>query len=262
MSIIGAGRAGRSIGLALREAGFPITAVWSRSRATDDMFPGSPAAGPADAARAADVVVVAVPDDAIAGVATEAAAGVRAGALVFHTSGATSVEALAAMRDAGARTASAHPLQTLPDPYRGAAALRGAAVAVTCEPPDRAELFGIVRSWGGEPFELDDGAKTVYHAASVFASNYLVAGLGAAHTLLAIAGVPAGVLHPLVRASVDNALATGPRAALTGPAARGDVGTIARHLDAMPTVSMRDAYRAMAVLASELAGSDIAEAVR
>src|SRR5438270_462679 len=114
---------------------------------------------PAEVAGASDIVIVAVPDDAIADTAEQLAAGVRVRAVVVHTSGATTVDALAPAKQAGARTASMHPLQSIPDAIHGADALRGAAVAVTCAPEDRLDLFRIARAWGGRPFRLPDGAK-------------------------------------------------------------------------------------------------------
>src|SRR5947207_319083 len=117
VSVVGCGRVGGAIGLALQRAGYTVAAAWSRSRTgrqrAHRVLDVPVLADPAEVAGAGDIVVVAVPDDVIAEVTEQLACGVRAKAFVFHTSGATTVEALSAARDAGARTASMHPLQTI-----------------------------------------------------------------------------------------------------------------------------------------------------
>jgi predicted short-subunit dehydrogenase-like oxidoreductase (DUF2520 family) len=258
VSIIGCGRAGGSLGLALRRAGWPLAAVWSRSapgrrRAAgllDAPVPGSAC----DAAAAGDVVVVAVPDDAIEPLAGEIAAACP-GKLVAHTSGSVSVSALDAARSAGARVASLHPLQTLPDPERGSRALRGAGIALTCDPADRPLLARIARAVGGKPFDLPDEAKPAYHAAAVFASNYVISAAWAGARVMEQAGIAhaAALLAPLTRASVENLIAVGAGNAITGPVSRGDWGAVRAHLAALDGPE-RDAYAAMAALTASLVG--------
>ena len=267
VAVVGCGRAGGSIALALDRAGYRIAALWSRSRAgrqrAHRLLDAPVLATPADAAHEADVTFVAVPDDAVAGVAAWVAEGVVPGRRVVHTSGSVSVEALAPAREAGARIGSVHPLQTLPDARRGADALVGAAVAVTCDPSDRRSLHRLVSAWGGRPFPLPDESKTLYHAAAVFASNYVVASLWAAAELLERAGVPNGnaLLWPLVRQSVENVAARGAERSITGPVARGDAGVVRRHIDALrangaDTGPILEAYRSLALLTASLAGTD------
>lgn len=267
IAIVGCGRAGGSIGLALQRAGYEISGVWSASRAGRQraaalldapVFPE-----PSDAARTAGMVIVAVPDDHITEIAEAVAPGVRGGVRVAHTSGATSVEALAPVRELGGRIGSLHPLQTLPDPRRGAEALQGAAVAVTCDPGDHAYLSRIASGWGGRPFRLPDEAKVLYHAAAVFASNSVAACLWAAGELLREAGVRGGpaLLRPLVEATVDNVSASGPRRALTGPVVRGDLDALRRHVEALDERSddvVCDAYRALAKLTAAAVQRDLA----
>src|SRR5438132_12066812 len=119
VSIVGCGRVGGAIGLALQRAGYTVSAAWSRSRAgrqrAHRILDVPVLADPAEVARAGDVVLLSVPDDAIAEMAAQVAPGVRHGRYVVHTSGSTQLDALAAARDAGARVASAHPPQTIPD---------------------------------------------------------------------------------------------------------------------------------------------------
>jgi predicted short-subunit dehydrogenase-like oxidoreductase (DUF2520 family) len=205
-------------------------------------------------------VLVTVPDEAIAETAQAIAGGVRPRTLVVHTSGGTSVAKLDAVRAAGGRPASMHPLQTIPDAGHGAEAIRGAAVAVTCAPEDRLELFRMARAWGGRPFLLPDEAKPRYHAAAVFASNFVVSSVWAATSLLREIGLrdTTSALAPLVRGTVENVVARGPEKALTGPVVRGDAATIRRHVKelegAEPEVA--DAYKVLTRLTGHLAGAD------
>jgi predicted short-subunit dehydrogenase-like oxidoreductase (DUF2520 family) len=123
---------------------------------------------------------------------------------------------------------SFHPLQTLPTPDVGAARLEGAWVAVTCDDAALAShLFGLASSIGAHPFALADEAKPLYHAAAAAAANAPLAALEMARRLFEEAGVPFAAAAPLVDAVVDNAFSMGPKAALTGPIARGDVTTVA-----------------------------------
>ncbi|MEX0874685.1 MAG: Rossmann-like and DUF2520 domain-containing protein [Actinomycetota bacterium] len=267
VSIVGCGRVGGAIGLALRAAGYEITAVWSQSRAGRQRahrLLDAPVLEPAAVAAAGDVVFLSVSDDAIADMAKQIAPGVRKGKYVVHTSGGVSVSTLQPALRAGAHVGSIHPLQTIPDAVTGAEALRGAAVAVTCEPKDRQALHRIARAWGGQPFVLSDEDKSIYHAAAIFASNYVVSTLWAATELLRSIGIrtPAPLLEPLVRTSVDNFFATGPAKAITGPVVRGDTGVVRRHIADLkkadhPTGDrIRSTYRSLARLTAALAGTD------
>jgi predicted short-subunit dehydrogenase-like oxidoreductase (DUF2520 family) len=272
VSIVGCGRVGGAIGLALQRGGYTVSAAWSRSRTgrqrAHRILDVPVLADPAEVARAGDVVLLSVPDDAIAEMAARVAPGVRAGRYVVHTSGGTQLDSLAAARDAGARVASTHPLQTIPDATNGAEALKGAAVAVTCSPEDRLDLFRLARAWGGRPFLMPDDAKTIYHAAAVFASNFVVGTVWAAVSLLRQAGLRDAqtLLTPLLKATVDNIAARGAEKSMTGPVARGDVGTVRRHIEALSKADpvILDAYRALAGLSAHMLGSDdaFAEALR
>lgn len=266
VAIVGAGRVGGAIAIALAKAGYTITAAWSRSRAGRQRahnLLGVPVLEPIEVAAAGEVIFVSVPDDAIADVAKQIAPGLRKGALVVHTSGGASLEALVAARQAGARTGSIHPLQTVPDAERGAEALIGAAVAITSEQSDRPALMRLARAWGGRPFSIEDDAKRIYHAAAVFASNYIVSSVWAATVLFESIGIrnAPDLLGPLVRASVENVLTRGGAKAITGPVARGDVELVRRHVkalrDADPTGrAIADGYRALAKMTAALAGGD------
>ena len=267
VSIVGAGRVGGAIGLALARAGYTITAAWARSRAGRQRahrLLDVPVLEPADTAAAADITFVSVPDDVLSDMAEQIAPAVHKGQFVVHTSGGMPVATLDPIKDAGARVGSLHPLQTIPDAESGADALRGASVAVTCDNHERLALMRLARAWGGRPFVLGEEAKRVYHAAAVFASNYVVSSIWAATTLFQSIGLRnAGeLLAPLVRTSVDNVLARGGAKAITGPVARGDADLVKRHLEALretdPTDgALTDAYGSLARLTASLIGDDV-----
>jgi predicted short-subunit dehydrogenase-like oxidoreductase (DUF2520 family) len=239
VAVVGAGRVGTAVAALLAGAGHRIVAVSGRraSRARAERYlPGVPFLPAAEAVREADLVLVAVPDDAIAGLTDEVAGTLRSGAVVAHLSGSAPLSSLSAARDAGARVLSIHVLQTVPEVDDGIARIPRSAVAVTAEDEETARIGeAVARDLGARPFRLGDDDRALYHAAAVFASNYLVAVEAIAELLFGLAGVdrPLEALAPLARATLDNALARGPSAALTGPAARGDAGTIARNLEAL-----------------------------
>lgn len=272
VAIVGCGRAGGSIGIALERAGYRIGAVWSQSREGRErarQLVSAPVLGDlGDVAATADVVILSVPDGAITEVARQLAEQVRDGQLVVHTSGAMTVDALAPASERGASIGSMHPLQTLPDPHRGADALDGAAVAVTCSEEDRSFLHRLAAGWGGLPFPLPDDVRVLYHAAAVFASNYVVTTVWAATKLFEELGVGNArpLLGPLVRTTVENVLTQGSERAVTGPVVRGDVETLRRHVATLGELGGQSeelvgAYRALARLTAELAGADV-DAVR
>jgi predicted short-subunit dehydrogenase-like oxidoreductase (DUF2520 family) len=228
--IIGPGRAGRSLAHALADVGWTVLPLLGRG---DD---------PSDAAAGADAVVLAVPDDAIAGVA--AAVRPVSSTAVAHLAGSLGVDVLAPHR----RRAALHPLVALPDPETGARRLRsGIAFAVAGDPV----AASIATALGGTVVDLPDGARAAYHAAASVAANHVVALLGQVERIARAAGVPFEAFLPLARAAVDDAGRLGPRRALTGPAARGDWQTLARHLDAIPE-GERASYRAGVGLALAL----------
>jgi predicted short-subunit dehydrogenase-like oxidoreductase (DUF2520 family) len=274
VAIVGCGRVGGAVGIALARKGYTVSAVWSHSRAGRQRahrLLDAPVLEPAEVAAAGNVVFLTVPDDHIASMASQIAPGVRKGSCVVHTSGGVGVEALDPAREAGAHVASIHPLPTIPDAESGADALAGSAAAVTAEAADRPRLMRIVRAWEGKPFLLREDDKAIYHAAAVFASNYLVSSLWAATALFERIGIAHAreLLGPLVRASVDNVLEQGPKKAITGPVARGDMEAVARHAKALgeadPTGGrIADAYGALALLTGALTDADpdvLAEAV-
>jgi predicted short-subunit dehydrogenase-like oxidoreductase (DUF2520 family) len=209
---------------------------------------------------AAEVVLITTPDERIADACEELAGqrAFRSGQVVGHASGATGLDALAAARSAGADVLSMHPLQTFPDAVSAIEGLPGSAMAITAEDERAAEVGErLARDVGARPFRIPAELKPLYHAAAVFASNYVVAVLAEAERLFAAAGVTDRSLWmPLSRATVENVDRLGPEAALTGPAVRGDAGTVRANIEAIGA-AVPDAvhlYATLARAALDLAG--------
>ena len=241
LSVVGLGRVGTAIAVLLRRSGHRIAAVSgrgdSRGRAAQHL-PDVPFLEPDAAAAAGQVVLLGVPDDLIEPVVARIAeaGGFWPGQWVVHLSGATSLGALDAARDLGAQRLSIHPLQTVPDVSAAIARIPGSAIAITAD-DEAGFAIGerLADDLGGDPFRLADGNRALYHAAAVFASNYLVVVSAAAAALFGAAGLPDPVraMAPLQRGTLENLERLGPAHALTGPAVRGDAGTIERNLQAI-----------------------------
>lgn len=228
--VVGPGRAGGALGLALGRAGWDVAEPLGRG---DDL---------AGAAEGVDLLVLAVPDGSVAEVA--GAVSPEASVVVAHLAGSLTLDVLAPHPS----RASVHPLVALPSAEVGAERLAaGAWFAVAGDP--LAEQ--VVADLGGTAIEVADEHRVAYHAAAVIASNHLVALLGQAQRVAEAAGVPLEAYLDLVRATVENVAELGPEAALTGPIARGDEQTVARHLAALDPAE-REAYEAMAEAAREL----------
>ncbi len=244
---MGAGRVGTALAVLLQRADHVVTAVAGRedtkARAAR-YLPGVPVLPEAEAAFAAELVLLAVPDDAVEPTATRLAeaAAFRPAAWVAHVSGVHGLDALATALAAGARRLAIHPLQTLPDVGSAIEGIPGSAMAVTADDEDGATLGErLALDVGAHPFRLADERRPLYHAAAVFASNYLVTVAGIAEDLFREAGVPdpAGVLMPLARATLDNLGRIVPPHPHTGPPDRGDAGTVARNLEALAAAAPR-----------------------
>lgn len=230
LRIIGPGRAGSALALALGRAGWEVRDPLRRG---DD---------PTDAAADVDLLVIATPDGAVAEVAARVAP--VPDTVVAHLAGSLGVDVLGTHP----RRAALHPLVALPGAEVGAERLRGAWFAVAGDPLAEA----VVEDLGGRSFTVADADRAAYHAAACIASNHLVALLGQVERVAATASVPLEPYLDLVRATVENVAALGPARALTGPAARGDHATIERHLAALDPAE-RPAYETMVAEARRLA---------
>lgn len=272
VGVVGPGRAGTGLALAWAQAGHDVRLHGRRLKSVPT--PLTLTVGAADAPppwlSAVAVVVLAVPDDAIAPLARALA---RAGSLaadqvVLHLSGLLDHGALAALSVSGAALGSLHPLQTLVEPERAPGHLRGAWAAVEGMPRAVATAEQLARDVGLRPFQVRAEDKARYHAGAVFASNYFVVVEAVAQELLRSTGLSESdawsALAPLAAGTLDNLRRGGPLGALTGPVARGDADTVARHLAALAG-DQRDTYRQLGKLALDLArrrGLDEAAATR
>ncbi len=259
--LVGPGRAGTSVAIAANGAGHDVAAIAGRDIAQTETV-----ARRFDAAALAigepippvDLVIIAVRDGAIAEVAGQIAPIARnAAASAIHLSGAVPVEALQPIADQGLAVGSMHPLQTLPDPVRGAKSLAGAWIAITADEPLRSDLRGFARSFGGHPFDLSDEHRTAYHAAAAAAANFPIAALAISQRLFDATGVPFEAARPLVDAIVENAFAQGPAASLTGPIARGDTETVDAQIAAVRAAvpELAAAFEAMVSATTDVAAA-------
>lgn len=242
VGVIGAGRVGAVLAAALARAGHHVVAVAAVSKASRDRAAAlvpTAAIRPADeVAAAAQLLVLAVPDDALADLVRGLRASdvVRRGALVAHTSGAHGVEVLEPLHEAGALPLALHPVMTFTGTDVDLLRLDGACFGVTTLEEFRPVAEALVIEMGAEPVWIAEELRATYHAALAFGANNLITLVSQAADLLTRAGVPAPqrMLGPLLGAALDNALRHGDRA-LTGPVARGDAGTVASHLRAIRT---------------------------
>ena len=243
LNIIGAGKVGRVLGRLFAASGaFGVQDVLTRSSSSAGEAVAFMDAGTAVAdmggMRAADCWMLAVSDDQIgAACAQLAALQPLDGCVVFHCSGAKSSLDLQAAGDAGALTASVHPVRSFADPAYVAAHFDATFCGIEGDPRALAVLGAALTAIGAQAVPIDAAAKTVYHAASVFASNYLVTVMDTALRAYQAAGIDEGIARqlaaPLASESLANVLRLGGPAALTGPIARGDLDTVARQQQAV-----------------------------
>lgn len=234
--LVGPGRAGMSLAIAANAAKHDVVAVVGRSFDSAERGASLVGAVPltlADEFPEADLLIIATRDGVIGSIAAQIAKKDLAIAAAVHVSGLTPVEVLAPLAAVGLATGSFHPLQTLPTPEAGAARLAGAHIAITADSPLRERLEELAVDLRAVPFPLADEAKPLYHAAAAAAANFPLAALAMAKDMFAAAGVPWEAARPLVEAVVANAFDMGPRAALTGPVARGDTETVTAQLRAV-----------------------------
>ncbi|MCV2489710.1 DUF2520 domain-containing protein [Geodermatophilus sp. YIM 151500] len=237
VGVVGAGRVGAVLGAALAAAGHEVVAAAGLSADSAEraarLLPGVPLLPADSVVAAADLVVLAVPDDTLPGLIAGLAGtdGWRAGQLAFHTSGAHGLAVLEPAERAGVLPLALHPAMTFSGAAEDVDRLPGAPFGVTGRPAHRAVAETLVLEMGGEPFFVAEEDRPLYHAALVTGANHLVTLVAEAADLLRAAGVdaPARVLTPLLSAALDNGLRRGDRG-LTGPVSRGDVGTVRDHL--------------------------------
>ncbi|MBE9374137.1 DUF2520 domain-containing protein [Saccharopolyspora sp. HNM0983] len=243
IGIISAGRVGAVLGAALTRAQHRVVAVSAVSESSQEraerMLPGTAVLPPDQVAEQADLVLLAVPDDALAGLVRglTATGSLRAGQIVVHTSGAHGVDVLEAAASAGVLMLAMHPAMTFTGRDEDVQRLADACMTVTATPGDDAGWSvgeALALELGMEPVRVDEEARPLYHAALTHGANHVITLVNESSEMLRAAGVdvPDRVLAPLLSASLDNSLRLGDRA-ITGPVVRGDAGTVRAHLAAI-----------------------------
>jgi predicted short-subunit dehydrogenase-like oxidoreductase (DUF2520 family) len=263
VTLIGCGNWGTALALALKDAGIPLREIIVRKKRAADVrfatvlgvrlntFP--------QAMLEANIFWICTPDAAIARVASELAFAWKHSPrktlpIVFHSSGALPSTELVAVKTVGALIASVHPLMTFPrrsNPTEEKHSLAGVPSAMEGDPHAIRTARKIIRALSGEPFLLDAKSKPLYHAFGAFASPMLVAALAATMETGVIAGLTPQQarrrMRPIVARTVANFFDHGPQQSFSGPIARGDSATVARHLDALHSnPRLRDTYAELA----------------
>lgn len=260
LGIIGAGKVGRALARLGTQTGYRVTAVYSRTPAHAEALAtqvgARVVAAPGEVVAHADLTLLTVVDDALHSVAVELAQSAVAGKAIMHTSGSRSVDVLAPLAEVGAVIGSLHPSYPFANP--DAADLRGVTFAIEAESDElRGWLLELVADLGGAALVVPPGQKALYHAALVFAGNFTITLYAMAAKLLEDMGADEtaarGALLGLMSGVVENIRARGIPDALTGPMVRGDMGTVAAHLDALQTTpEFLEAYTMLARLSFPL----------
>lgn len=243
LGFIGAGRVGTGLAMNFARSGYRVVAVASRgvvsARRLARRIPGTRAvSSPQEVADQSDLVFLTVSDDAIESVASSVRW--RAGSACVHCSGAGDVDLLRKAATEGALVGGFHPLRMFGEPGKSVD-MRGCAVAVTGPKALASELERLARAIRARPLWLPQGGRALYHAAANFSGAFVVALIGETIALWKTLGIAEKdamrALLPLLRGSVDNVEKLGPAGALGSVIARGDVGSIRRHLEALGKVS-------------------------
>ena len=257
VGVVGTGRAGSVLGAALKRAGHNIracTAVSDISKLrAESLLPGVPVTSIEEAVKDRDLILLTVPDDYLGQVVNGLAAtnAVSPGTFVMHASGSYGIEILRPLTDQGCLPLALHPVMTFTGTSIDLNRLSACPFGITTVQTLRPVAETLVVEIGGEPIWVPEENRGLYHAALTFGANNLMTLVTQTTELLEAAGItnPEDLVTPLLSASLDNALRNGD-AAITGPVARGDAGTVREHLRVLanfdPAVSQ--AYRAMARL--------------
>jgi predicted short-subunit dehydrogenase-like oxidoreductase (DUF2520 family) len=265
VGVVSTGRVGAVLGAALVRAGHTVVAASGVSKESvqraEELLPDVPLLPPDEVVRRADLVLLALPDDALRGMVRGLAAAdaLRSGQIVVHTCGAHGIDVLAPAAEHGGLPLALHPVMTFTGRAEDLERLATCCFGVTAGDGDEAAWSvgeALVVEMGAEPVRIPDAARPLYHTALAHGANHLVTLVAEAADLLKQAGVgdPNRMLGPLLSAALDNALRHGDRA-LTGPVARGDVGTVRAHLRVLAenAPEMLPTYRALAARTAERA---------
>lgn len=264
--IVGAGVVGTALAYLLKEKGYAVVGIASRTKESADKaasFIGGntpTTTAPEEVVPKADLVFITTSDTAIQGVCDQIAGkgGFRPGQIVVHTSGALPSTILQKAKGKGALIASAHPLQSFADAQAAMKIIPSSIFSIEGDQEAIPPLEELIKTLGGIPLPIETRHKPVYHAAAVVASNFLVTIAYLSYTMYEVIGIPqreaAQVLLPLIKGTVNNIEQLGPVKALTGPIARGDVNIIRGHLEALKELDPRfmDIYRSVSCLTVEI----------
>ena len=252
LGFIGAGTVGTALAVRLNQKGYQVVAVSSRSQASASNL--AQAVGDCQifdnnqsVADTAELVFITTPDDAIATVVSQIQW--HAGQSVVHCSGADSTDTLKPAKELGAQVGVFHPLQTFASVRQAIENMPGSTFALEAEEPLLSVLKDMATALDGDWVELKASDKVIYHAAAVIACNYMVTLVKLATDLWQTFSIPphqaTQALLPLLRGTINNIETVGIPQCLTGPIARGDTGTIKKHLDALQKAAptMLSTYR-------------------
>ncbi len=244
LGFIGAGTVGTALSVRLSSKGYQVIAVSSRSQASARKLAQAVSGCHAfnnnqDVADTAELIFITTPDDTIASVASEI--HWHTGQSVIHCSGADSTDILEPAKKLDAQVGAFHPLQTFAGVKQAIENIPGSTFAVEAEEPLLSTLKDIATTLDGHWIELKANDKVAYHAAAVIACNYLVTLIKLATDLWQSFNIPQSqatqALLPLIRGTIHNIDTVGIPQCLTGPIARGDTGTIKKHLDALQEIA-------------------------
>ena len=264
IAILGLGKVGTAVGFLLRAAGYRVVAVASRSASSlnqgVDYTGGKPYTNFPKAAAKAECILITTSDDAIASVCEKIAneGGIKPGNKVIHMSGVGGLNLLEAARRSGANVASIHPLQSFADVESAIKNIPGSTFGITPDDEIKEWSVQMVKDLGGIPFFISDTDKPLYHAAACIASNYLTTLIHMVEVIYQSLGLKhEDAIHafwPLVKGTMRNIEDKGTVQALTGPIARGDIGPIKKHLDALQNKLpvFLQAYSILGILTVEL----------
>ena len=266
IAIVGAGVVGTALASLLKEKGYTLVGLASRSEGSlqkaASVVGGEirTTTAPQEITPEADLVFLTTSDSAIQKVCEDiaGAGGFHPGQIVVHTSGSLPSTILKAAKEKGALVASVHPLQSFADVKEAVKIISSSIFNIEGDQEAIPPLMELVKTVGGKPLPIETRQKPLYHASAVVACNFLVTLVYLSYQLFEAIGIPqadaAQALLPLIKGTVNNIEHLGPVKALTGPIARGDVDVIRGHLEALKAVDPRftDIYRAISRLTVEV----------
>lgn len=270
ISIIGAGRVGGALAIALDRAGYRIDSIYYRgdnylSTLRKNLPPTVNFENRLNGdLSGSDILIIASGDPDIRGIADEIAKHSGLPKFALHTSGSLSSAELSSLHEKGVHAASLHPLAAVSEPMAGVERFRGAFFCVEGDSNAVKVAEELAKAVGGKPFSIPSGSKPIYHAAAVMSAGHVVALLDAAIEMMTHCGLSPDesreILVPLAAGSVENLKDRRPAAALTGPYARGDASASARHLssfdDARVGEELRTIYLDLALRSVEMMAAE------